>query len=383
MAKLKVIVVIPRYSVTPIAQFARMNDVLFCLTQSYQNELNLKIFSSGKYFDSSNNLFSKITSIYRLVTEIRNERKTSDLVHVVAVYPYFMDILLRLLIGKIDIIGPNLIRFPPLNFLATKEVGAIFKRSKGKCWFYLNKYLFSPILDKIKANFLFNNCKFVLSMSDHSRRIVEFLGVEKTKTLVLPPSSFSGSNFFCNGREELVRKFQAIINDNRRVVLFAGRLTEHKGASLLADLIELTSEKRFFYVIVGDGPLSYRFAQLANERSNVMVTGHLQRTELVCLYRLVDIYVQPTYEEQLSVTVIESLQEGTPVICSDHPSFLNVGFGRNIKLFKLGDIDDFRSALEEMDSNYQEYKDDSVKGSENYDIHIAAKFLLNIYRQCL
>lgn len=103
-------------------------------------------------------------------------------------------------------------------------------------------------------------------------------------------------------------------------LLFVGRLDTQKNPvrlldaiTELGDLVEL--------VMVGDGELRGEVERLVDERglTNVQLVGSLRGEELRAWYAWADAFVMPSDREGMSLSVLEALGAGLPVVATDVP----------------------------------------------------------------
>ncbi len=101
----------------------------------------------------------------------------------------------------------------------------------------------------------------------------------------------------------------------RPVILYSGRLVSQKGLSLFVRLME---ELDAFFVIAGSGEPDVILRQLRNiPIEKYMFLGHVDRKELPGLYGTSDIFVLPSYSENLPMSILESMAMGCSVVSTD------------------------------------------------------------------
>jgi len=105
---------------------------------------------------------------------------------------------------------------------------------------------------------------------------------------------------------------------DKKVVLFTGRLTRHKG---VIHLVRAAKNIKGTVLIVGDGPEKQAIQAEIKERNltNVILAGYINSSDPLyhAYYERADVYVAPsTWEEPLGLTIIEAMAGHTPVVAS-------------------------------------------------------------------
>ena len=144
------------------------------------------------------------------------------------------------------------------------------------------------------------------------------------------------------------------LSQQRRYVMFSGRLVSAKRVDLLidafADLAGASPE--WDLLIVGDGVLRDRLLQRVPQelRDRVRWTGFLEGAELTIAYRAADVLVLPSDVEPWALVVQEAMAAGMAVITSDV-----VGASRELivdgvsgRIFPKGDRQALRQSLEDV-----------------------------------
>ena len=109
--------------------------------------------------------------------------------------------------------------------------------------------------------------------------------------------------------------------NGKRVVLFLGRITLHKGPDyfLRAAKKVLDKNKDVVFIISGSGDMEYQIIEQASSlgiADSVLFTGFLRGEQLKKIYRMANLYIMPSVSEPFGITPLESLASGTPVIIS-------------------------------------------------------------------
>lgn len=108
---------------------------------------------------------------------------------------------------------------------------------------------------------------------------------------------------------------------NKKIVLFLGRLTLHKGPDyfLCAAKKVLEKNSNVIFIISGSGDMEHQIVEQASEMGiadKVLFTGFLRNEELRKIYKMANLYVMPSVSEPFGITPLESIASGTPVIIS-------------------------------------------------------------------
>jgi phosphatidyl-myo-inositol dimannoside synthase len=108
------------------------------------------------------------------------------------------------------------------------------------------------------------------------------------------------------------------------VILCVGRLIERKGQHYLLRAMSLVQQRgdahRLKAVFVGTGDFELRLHQLCAElglQDDVVFAGFRERDEIPAFYREADLFALPSYNEGMSVALLEAISAGLPVIVTD------------------------------------------------------------------
>jgi glycosyltransferase involved in cell wall biosynthesis len=111
------------------------------------------------------------------------------------------------------------------------------------------------------------------------------------------------------------------------VIGTVGRLTFQKGQRYLLEAVHQVKEKfpQIVLLMVGDGPMKDElrdYAKTLNVHDTVIFTG--TRRDIPSLLAAMDIFVLSSLWEGLSISLIEAMAAGKPVIATDIPPFREV-----------------------------------------------------------
>lgn len=174
-----------------------------------------------------------------------------------------------------------------------------------------------------------DSINFVVTVSEYlKKRVAEI----STKNIYIE-CVYNGIDLSRFMNDELLNNKQLArdkygISNNELVILFAGRLQESKGIMLLMEaFIEISEQYDAKLLIIGssgfEGSIKNKFirhlenlSRTANDK--IIFTGYVDYTDIHQIYNIADFAVLPSLaSEAFSLTAIESLAAGLPVIISD------------------------------------------------------------------
>ncbi len=110
--------------------------------------------------------------------------------------------------------------------------------------------------------------------------------------------------------------------NNKKVVLFLGRITLHKGPDYFIKAAKKVLDQRddVIFVVSGSGDMENQVVEQAADlgiADRVLFTGFLRNKELKKIYKMATLYVMPSVSEPFGITPLESLACKTPVLVSN------------------------------------------------------------------
>lgn len=127
--------------------------------------------------------------------------------------------------------------------------------------------------------------------------------------------------------EIIKQKNELHIFNNKKVVLFTGRMTSEKGIDKLLIAWNKANISDAYLVIVGayyynsgikNNNYSKKLNKLINQTNNLIFTGYLNYSAIPKIYAIADLVVLPSvWEDPAPLTVIESLTSGSPLITTN------------------------------------------------------------------
>lgn len=138
------------------------------------------------------------------------------------------------------------------------------------------------------------------------------------------------------------------IGENDRVILYVGRIVSEKRLDELLDVVIRTVNKRADtkMVFVGSGDREEALRNKVKElglSDKIIFTGFIDWNKLYIYYNIADVFVTVSLSEMHSMTILEALSQGVPVVCRKDTSFSDTVFHGIDGFFALSDkeVDDY------------------------------------------
>lgn len=306
------------------------------------------------------------------ITELKQGQPDPDiqLIH----YPFF-DLYFRTLPLKKTL--PTIVTIHDVTPLVLSDLYPA--GIKGKLNFKIQKYA----LKSVSA---------VITDSKASRSdIIQYLDVpaDHVHSVLLGPQDGLQQQLSSDQLHQVVEKF----NLPHRFILYVGDINPNKNIQGLVAACQLIDMP---VVIVGKQAVMPDFdkkhaetkdlkwlQQEAKSSKNIIRTGFVQQSELAALYKLADVYCQPSLYEGFGMPVLEALSAGCPVVCPKHSSLIEVG-GPAV-IYAGPDPDKLAKALQFVldlpDSRRQRLILEGQKHAANFSWQKAAQQTYQIYKK--
>jgi alpha-maltose-1-phosphate synthase len=130
--------------------------------------------------------------------------------------------------------------------------------------------------------------------------------------------------------------------EKQKYIIGVGRFLEEKGFDYLINAFRKSNLKDYKLVLVGDSdyPTSYskRLKSFAKENA-VILTGFIKGEELNQIFSYTRLFVIPSFEEGLPISLLEAMSYNIDVLASNIPANLQVGLNED-DYFVVGDEND-------------------------------------------
>ncbi len=199
-----------------------------------------------------------------------------------------------------------------------------------------------------------------------------------TPSAIIPNALDSDSFLQCSIADSEIQKVrkQWGIKKDDIVFLFLGRVVEEKRVEELLDICMRVIQKnsKIKILFVGAGLAVQSLEKKARSVSDkIIFTGYVPWTEVHSYYQLGDVFITASLSEMHSMTVLEALVSGLPIIARRDTSFSDTIFeGKN---GYMADSD------EEMDQYFLELAADAKKRAAfgEYSKKVAQSFSLEVF----
>ena len=129
-------------------------------------------------------------------------------------------------------------------------------------------------------------------------------------------------------------------------MVVAGQINYRKGMHHLFRVMERFSEDEIHMTVFGLCPGNDPYLTKSSVKKNVDLRGFVLQNEIIEEYKHSDLYMFPSLVEGLSLSVLEAMACGLPVLVSDHSGANDlVEDGKNGLVFEAGDDDALERSL--------------------------------------
>jgi glycosyltransferase involved in cell wall biosynthesis len=228
----------------------------------------------------------------------------------------------------------------------------------------------------------------VVALSEQGRQDIQrYVGLDSAKIEVVHPGV--SEEFRPESRNANFNPI-AEIGEGQDYILAVGPVQPYKNLDLLIRAFARIRARGFQHrLVIASGGQSVpfglkRLAQEIGVASEVCsIERFLSKEELVTLYSGATVFVHPSSEEQFSLTVLEAMSCGAPVIASDIPSFREQ-IGDAGVVFGAGDLNALCDAIFAVLSNpvrREEMSRQSLERSRRFSWIAAAEKMLGIFQE--
>ena len=185
---------------------------------------------------------------------------------------------------------------------------------------------------------------------------------------------------------------KSMLDTNKPVVLFCGRLYALKGIKTIIDSMSLVLQKHdVFFAFSGSGDKK-QWEQLIQQKNipkeNYCFLNYVPYEKIHELYQSADIFILPSFTESFPLTVLEAMASGLPVIATNIggiPEMIN--HGKNGLLIEAGNHKQLAKNIIALLENKKLAKSLGSKARshvvQNFDVRIMANKTKQFYKEVL
>lgn len=229
---------------------------------------------------------------------------------------------------------------------------------------------------KRKVKRIFNCCDKMLVLGEYwKHQLLEI--VAEDKLIVL----YNGTD--CSN----INRY----NPQGRIVLFLGMITERKGAFDLINAVKIIDKRiqeniQFLLCGFDEDKKAKAYVDKLGLQNRVLFPGWVGNEEKENLFMDTRLCVLPSYFEGLSMTVIESIAHGIPIVTTNISTMSEI-LGDDIHLIEPGDVSDLAETIYELITN------DSMRLGQSRLVYERSRLFfsieknidntIDIYKECL
>lgn len=174
------------------------------------------------------------------------------------------------------------------------------------------------------------------------------------------------------------------INEDELLIISVGELNANKNHQLVINALSRINNKNIKYILCGQGELENELRDLSSRlgvESQVQFLGF--RDDIAELMKISNIFAFPSLREGLSLSLMEAMSSGLPVVCSNIRGNMDlIENGKGGFLSKSNDVEDFKAQilkllLQEDISEYGEFNKNRIK---LYSLENVLKIMIEIYK---
>lgn len=166
------------------------------------------------------------------------------------------------------------------------------------------------------------------------------------RAVYVPGVGIDYKKFTRTGVDRVDKRKELAIPENATLLLSVGELNKNKNHETV---IRAIAGMDIYYIIAGDGEKKEYLEKVANNvgmEERVKLLGY--RADVKELYEASDVFVFPSYREGLSVSLMEAMTKGLPVVCSRIRGNVDLIDENGGALFSPKSLEDCRSAVKSI-----------------------------------
>lgn len=300
-----------------------------------------------------------------------------DVVHIQDHYPLCRSVSSAAKLRGLPVIGTN--HFLPQNIIPYVPVLSKFQKGRS----YLEDILWGMMLK------VFNQLDMVTTPTKTGANILYQQGIGNPIYSISCGIDLDRFQSYHDGDIPKIRRRYGI-DPNRIIFLYVGRVDKEKRVEVLLKAFHYLNREDLQLVIAGKGLNLQHLKKLSQHLSldnNVVFTGFVPDDDLPALLRSADVFSMPSDVELQSISTLEALAVGKPVLAADARALPElVKTGSNGCLFKPNDVGDASRCIAWMADNPEQRKvmgKASLEIVKHHDLKLTVNRYLELYRVAL
>lgn len=240
---------------------------------------------------------------------------------------------------------------------------------------FKNWIIFYPIEKWLSC---YTDVLITINREDYKRAKTQF---HAKNTVYVPGVGVDTKKFGEHYIEVKIRKELGIGEDDI-MLLSVGELNENKNHETVIRAMTKCKD-RVFYVIVGQGRKREQLEVLIRElglEERVKLVGY--RNDVVDFYKAADAFVFPSFREGLSVSLMEAMASGLPVICSKIRGNTDlIDEGKGGFFFDPSEVYDVAKSIDRLfGKDLEGFSTYNLQKIKKFDIDIIGKQVRKVYK---
>ena len=216
----------------------------------------------------------------------------------------------------------------------------------------------------IEYNFkIYKNFKNVLSVSNHVKNRLIDLGFDSNIKVIWPGIK----NFYKLKDRANIRK-ELNLPADKILLLSVSDSRQRKNLGFLKELVDKMGDE-------------YKLIRIGSPVGDSITFNNVDSVTLNKIYNACDMMVYPSTEEGFGYPMAEAFMVGLPVVASNIEIFHEVG-GKAAYLCDLN-IDEFKSGIEEVWNNRDQYAKSSLERSKMFDYNLYTLNVINYFNSLI
>ena len=304
-------------------------------------------------------------------------------------FDVLLKVIRRLMRNYLNIKTPSLYEIRAYNYFKKQGIKTLVLENCPAYALYLNRNSEFHLIQHLHNDYLNSPSKHNDEILNHTQQIFAVSNFIKSRLTPIVPEHIpievchNGLNlqrFFepiSEEKKHLIRAKHGIL-ENERLITFTGRLVSNKGVKELMLAFELFANNYadVKLLIIGGQSFSnnkkdeygHELDGIARRLGNkVIFTGYINYKDISDYLKISTIVVVPsTSYESFSLTTLEAMASGVPVIVSDAGGMLEVIDERSGIVVNRSDnfVEDLSQTIEKLLNDYEKLKDMSIAAVE-------------------